>query len=33
MQQTATKGCIATAIPNKVATPLPPLKFAHIGNI
>lgn len=29
----ATIGCIAKVIPNKVATPFPPLKFAHTGKI
>lgn len=28
----ATIGWIAKVIPNKVATPFPPLKFAQIGN-
>ena len=33
IQHKATNGCIATAIPNKVATPFPPLKFAQMGKI
>ncbi len=32
-QHDATLGCIATTIPNKVATPFPPLKFAQIGKM